>query len=199
MEDQQVAVFARVPVEGMVKTRLAREIGTSECLRVYRQLLEDALSRLELLDCRVLLYADGLGLEETAHRFGMEARVQKGAGLGMRMANALDEMLREGRAATIVGVDIPQLDADYVTSAFDLLTDTDVVLGPTEDGGYCLIAMKQPQRALFTGISWGTSKVYAQTIARAKSLGLSLACAKTLWDVDNAADLVRLRSWAEGT
>ena len=194
MEDQQVAVFARVPVQGMVKTRLAREIGTSESLRVYRQLLEDTLSRLELLDCQILLYSDGPGLEETARRFGMEARVQKGAGLGVRMANALDEMLQECRAAAIVGVDIPLLDAAYLKSAFELLTDSDVVLGPTEDGGYCLIAMKQPNRDLFTDISWGTSEVCAQTMERAKSLDLRVACAKTLWDIDNALDLQRLAS-----
>ncbi len=192
MEDKQVAVFARVPVRGMVKTRLAREIGDSEALRVYSQLLEDALSRLEQLDCPVLLYADGLGLEDVSRQFGMDARVQKGTGLGMRMANAFDEMLRECGAAAIVGVDVPLLDADYVKSAFEMLTDSDVVLGPTEDGGYCLIAMKQLNRDLFNDISWGSSKVYSQTMSRAMSLALTVACVETLWDVDDAMDLKRL-------
>ncbi len=192
MEDHQLAVFARVPVRGKVKTRLAEQVGTSEALRVYRELLESTLSRLEPLNCPVLLYADGLGLEDTARRFGMEARVQEGAGLGMRMANAFEDMLERSLAAAILGVDIPLLDADYVNSAFKLLTDSDLVLGPTEDGGYCLIAMKQPNRALFEDISWGTSRVCAQTMAKAESLGLSFSCAQTLWDVDDVAGLERL-------
>lgn len=192
MKNQQLAVFARVPKLGVVKTRLARDLGETETLGVYRRLLEDALSRLQLLDRQVLLYADGLGLEETARRFGMQARVQNGDGLGMRMANAFDEMLQESQSAAIVGVDIPLLDVDYVKNAFELLADSDVVLGPTEDGGYCLIAMKQPHRDLFKDISWGSSKVCAQTMAKAKSLGLSLSCANTLWDVDDASDLERL-------
>lgn len=192
MIDRQVAVFARVPVKGRVKARLAREIGASEALRLYRELLDGALTRLSVLNCRVLLYADGTGLEDTARQAGMQARVQVGNGLGMRMANAFRDMLQESQAAAVVGVDIPLLDADYIESAFELLTDSDVVLGPTEDGGYCLIALKQPNRALFDDISWGSSDVCAQTMEKAQSLGLSLSCAKTLWDVDVAADLERL-------
>lgn len=191
MNARQVAIFARVPLRGKVKTRLASDIGSSQALGVYLQLLESALSRLALLDCPTVLYADAEGLEDMALRFGMKSRVQKGAGLGMRMANALDEMLEESQAAAIVGVDIPLLDADYVKSAFELLADSDVVLGPTEDGGYCLIALKQSNRVLFRDIAWGTSEVCAQTMASAKSLGLRIACAETLWDVDTSLDLER--------
>ena len=200
MIDQQVAVFARVPLEGRVKTRLAHEVGASEALRVYRQLLESTLSRLEPLNCPLQLYADGPGLEDMARQFDMNAMVQQGAGLGMRMANTFDELLQESYAAAIVGVDIPLLDAEYVTDAFEVLADSDVdvVLGPTEDGGYCLIAMNQFHRALFEDISWGTSEVCAQTMARASARGLGLKCARTLWDVDRLSDLERLRVLARG-
>ncbi len=191
---EHLAVFARVPVLGRVKTRLAREIGEAAALEAYRRLLEYALVALQPRQWRASLFADAPGLEALARRFGMTSRRQHGSQLGMRMANAMQELLQADSRVALVGVDIPLLDADYVSEAFALLREADLVLGPTEDGGYCLIAMKEPHPALFEGIAWGAAHVCAGTLAKAEALNLGVRTMKTLWDVDTAADLARWQS-----
>ena len=190
--DRQLIVFARAPVLGKVKTRLATDIGAERALRVYRQLLQSALKRLSVCPCPKVLYADDLGLEDSAAGHGMALRRQSGADLGERMAGALHECLRDSRAVVLVGVDIPPLDAAYVESAFEKLESSDLVLGPTEDGGYCLIGMTRSAPSLFDNMPWGSENVCALTIAKAERAGLRVSLLPVLWDVDRASDLGRL-------
>ena len=192
MHDRAVAVFARVPRKGQVKRRLAEELGDLEALRIYTDLLNSALKRFAALSCPVWLYADAAGLDDLAARHGMQLKLQAGADLGQRMAGALHDLLRTSRAAALVGVDIPLLDAEFVESAFGKLGRADLVLGPTEDGGYCLIALQKMHEALFQDVPWGSSEVLATTLSRAASLGLEVALAETLWDVDRAEDVRRM-------
>ena len=192
--DRQVAVFARAPVLGRVKTRLALDVGEEEALRIYDRLLHDTLRKLCGSSFPVALYGDGEGLKKIGQGYGMEVRVQRGEDLGERMANAFADLLREARTVALVGVDIPLLEVDYLQRAFEMLEFSDLVLGPTEDGGYCLIALKAQAEALFTDMPWGGSEVCARTLARARDLGLSVRLAEPLWDVDRVEDVVRLRS-----
>ena len=191
--DRQVAVFARAPILGKVKTRLAQDLGAEEALRIYTQLLRGTVRRLAALNCPKALYVDGSGLEQLAATHGFEVRPQTGTGLGARMASAIDECLEISCAAALVGVDIPLLDAGYVESAFERLKTCDLVLGPTEDGGYCLIAMKQSAPDLFEAMPWGGREVCARTVAKAEALGLSVGQLRVLWDIDRRSDLERLR------
>ena len=192
--DRQVAVFARAPTLGRVKTRLASEVGEQEALRIYDQLLHDTLKKLCGSSFPVVLYGDGQGLEEIGQSYGMEVRLQTGDDLGERMVSAFADLLGEARSGALVGVDIPLLEVGYLETAFEMLEFSDLVLGPTEDGGYCLIALKEQAEALFKDMPWGGSEVCARTLARARDLGLSVRLAETLWDVDRVADVVRLRS-----
>ena len=192
--DRQVAVFARAPALGRVKTRLALDVGEEEALRIYDRLLHDTLRKLCGSSFPVALYGDGEGLKKIGQGYGMEVRVQRGEDLGERMANAFADLLREARTVALVGVDIPLLEVDYLQRAFEMLEFSDLVLGPTEDGGYCLIALKAQAEALFQDMPWGGSDVCARTLARARDLGLSVRLAEPLWDVDRVEDVVRLRS-----
>lgn len=190
--DKQLAVFARAPRRGQVKTRLARELGESEALCIYEALLHGTLRKLSAAAFPVWLYGEGDGLAAVAEAYSMQLRSQAGDDLGARMANALCEMLRESRSAAIVGVDIPLLDRQFVESAFAMLEEADLVLGPTEDGGYCLVATRMPMPELFRDIAWGSSTVLAQTLAIASALGVKVRCTETLWDVDRVEDVRRL-------
>ena len=192
--DRQVAVFARAPALGRVKTRLALDVGEEEALRIYDRLLHDTLRKLCGSSFPVALYGDGEGLKKIGQGYGMEVRVQRGEDLGERMANAFADLLREARTVALVGVDIPLLEVNYLERAFEMLEFSDLVLGPTEDGGYCLIALKAQAEALFQDMPWGGSDVCARTLARARDLGLSVRLAEPLWDVDRVEDVVRLRS-----
>ena len=177
---------------GQVKTRLAQGVGEREALRIYTWLLHDALTRFAWLPFGKSLYVDGTGLEELAAKHGMDVRPQIGEGLGERMAAAINQCLQEASAVVLVGVDVPHLDADYVEQAFERLRADDLVLGPTEDGGYCLIGMKRLVPDVFADMPWGTRDVCARTIAVTEALGLTVACLARLWDVDRAEDVLRL-------
>jgi hypothetical protein len=117
---------------------------------------------------------------------------QRGADLGERMLNALTDAGRGNELVGVVGSDLPGLDAQRVDDAFDRLErGADVVLGPTADGGYYLLALRanRVDPALFAGVAWSTGRVLEQTIERCRKLGLRRAMLDTGRDIDRPADL----------
>ena len=185
----RLAVFARAPIRGRVKTRLARAVGDDAALEAYDRLLARTLASLAPGRGR---FDPEIWLEGTAAGNRLEGfRVipQPPGDLGQRMAAAFD-----AGVAAVVGTDIPDLTADYVDRALAALDDVDLVIGPVEDGGYCLIAMNVPHGGLFQGIPWSTPRVLAATLDAARSLKLTTRLLEPLWDVDDAADLERWRS-----
>ena len=88
--------------------------------------------------------------------------------------------------------------AGYVEAALDALQRADVVVGPVEDGGYCLIGMTRPRAALFEDIAWGGGDVCDRTLAKAAHLGLKAVTLETLYDVDDADDHRRWRAAQAG-
>lgn len=184
----RLAIFARAPVRGRVKSRLARVVGDDVALAVYDRLLTRTLVRLAPGRGR---FEPEIWLEGTAAdaRFE-EFRVipQSHGDLGSRMAAAFD-----AGVTALVGTDIPVLTADYVDGALAALADVDLVIGPVEDGGYCLIAMNAPHAGLFQGMPWSTPRVLAATLEEARRLKLTVRLLEPLWDVDDASDLDRWR------
>ena len=183
----RLAIFARAPVLGRVKTRLARSVGEEAALAAYRDLLGVTLERLAPGVGRFVpeIWVEG---DPSAFPSLPDLRVvaQPPGDLGERMAAAFEDGV-----SVLVGTDIPFISADYVERALDALTRADLVLGPTEDGGYCLVAMTTPQGQVFEGIPWSTPDVLATTLAAAE--GLSVELLEPLWDVDDAAGLARWR------
>src|SRR5262249_18124090 len=138
--------------------------------------------------------------EEAAPKFALVA--QQGADLGERLANSLGELLDRGhRAALAIDSDAPTLPLGFLEQALDLVTTSsiDVVLGPTEDGGYYLIGLRTVYRDLFEDMVWSTSQVFSETIRRAHAKGLRVACLPAWYDVDTADDLARLRATLAAT
>ena len=105
----------------------------------------------------------------------------------------LSRLLATGYSPAIaLNSDGPTLAFQNLLCALERLRDADVVLGPSEDGGYYLIGLKKAQPGLFQGIDWSTKRVTVQTLARAEDLGLAVAMLPQWYDVDAAADLWRL-------
>ena len=183
----RLAIFARAPVAGRVKTRLARSVGEEAALAAYRELLALTLDRLAPGTGRFApeIWIDG---ERSTLALWQGFRIveQPTGDLGVRMAAAFEDGV-----SALVGTDIPLMTAGYVEQALDALAHADLVLGPTEDGGYCLVAMNSPQDRIFQGIPWNSRRVLTATLAAAK--GLSAELLDPLWDVDDAADLARWR------
>lgn len=190
-DDSRVAVFVRAPELGKVKTRLARVLGEAAALQAYVELVEGTLGALEegAFDCE--LWFDGPPndhLQRWRSDHVLPAFKQPETDLGGRMLAAV-----VAGAKVVVGSDIPALDVAYVEAALARLARADAVLGPVEDGGYCLIGMNEPHPELFRSIEWSTDSVVDQTLRRAATAGIEVALLDTLWDVDDYADYVRWR------
>lgn len=183
----RLAIFARAPVSGRVKTRLAGSVGEEAALAAYRELLALTLHRLAPGTGRFApeIWIDGERSALASWR-GFRMVEQPNGDLGERMAAAFEDGV-----SALVGTDIPLMTADYVEQALDALAHSDLVLGPTEDGGYCLVAMNSPQAGIFEGIPWSSPQVLTATLEAAKELSVELL--EPLWDVDDATDLARWR------
>jgi rSAM/selenodomain-associated transferase 1 len=216
---KRLALFARRPVPGQVKTRLVPALTAPLACRLHAAMLADALALLAAApaDERWLYWADGeldaeLGAAGAAAAgsagigaatrddsgvaivtvpTGVAERSQAGADLGERLERAFEELLAGGAHAAVFGSDCPWLGVDHITQAFDALERADVVVGPASDGGYTLIGLRAPQPELFRGIEWGTPRVLEQTLERANASGLAIERLDTLDDLDTAEDLVR--------
>ena len=108
--------------------------------------------------------------------------------MGERMDKAFQVALGLHAKAIIIGSDCASLTPTIIENAFELLDVYDYVIGPASDGGYYLLAMKEPRPELFQGISWSTDQVLSQTIERIKKRGQSYSLLPELSDIDRAED-----------
>jgi rSAM/selenodomain-associated transferase 1 len=199
--------MARFPVLGTVKTRLAADIGQIDALSVYRKLLSHAVG--EVLTLKSDQFFRAVFVAESDHLFKFTAEFpgfdavheQNGKDLGERMFSAVRILQQSDdiSGALIVGPDIPRLTASTIESAGRLLSNHDLVLGPTEDGGYYLIGMSRPVKELFLDIAWSTSTVLRQSLAIAGQKGLCVKTLPVLRDLDTAEDLSFFADFAPGT
>ena len=193
---KRLALFARAPVPGSVKTRLSPALPPRLACDLYGGMLADAIRVLlaARTDERRLFLADDALVAGSRARIpeGVREAMQVGDDLGARLEHAFGVMFGSGaEGAVIFGADCPWLDVPAVNRAFDALERVDLVLGPADDGGYTLIGLARAVPDLFRGIAWGTDRVLAQTLERANAVGLSIAKLETLEDLDTPADLVR--------
>jgi rSAM/selenodomain-associated transferase 1 len=130
----------------------------------------------------------------------MELICQYGASLGERLDHLLTDALASGsQQAVVMDSDSPTLPAGYISQAFEQLTDADVVLGPTQDGGYYLIGLKQPQPHLLRQVQMSTSHVLADTLALTKASNLVVSLLPTWYDIDKIDDLFQLDDEINGS
>lgn len=195
---QTLLIFAKQPVAGRTKTRLCPPLSHAAAAELYACFLHDtlALARHVPASSRVIVYQP----EEAASYFAalapdFDLLPQQGADLGERMERCFTTVLGAGPgAAVLIGSDIPTLPAAYVNRAFALLGEHDLVLGPSDDGGYYLIGMRRPHPRLLREVTMSTPTVLRDTLAIAAELGLRTALLPGWYDVDTPADLTRLRA-----
>lgn len=195
----RLLIFAKAPVAGRVKTRLADTYGQQGAARRYRQLLRHTLAtavqaRVAPVEFWVTPGRAHPWLAARAREHEITLRVQMSGDLGQRMHRALQWTLRSARFAAIIGGDCAALTPGYLRQAFDRLAGgAEAVFGPAEDGGYVLVGLRRPQPLLFQALPWGGSKVMAATRTRLRRLGLHWEALPRSFDIDRAADLARLR------
>ncbi len=185
-----LAVFLKAPRLGTVKTRLAAEVGPRHALRLYRVMASRtlAMAREAGLDPTIWFTPADAGIEMRAW-LGDEwdLRPQSSGDLGARLA-AAERAVDRGCGWMAIGADCPRLDAALLRDAVTFVARDEIVLGPSEDGGYYLIGGRTPLPPVFTAIPWSTPAVLAETRARLTRAGVAWRELPTLRDVDTAAD-----------
>src|SRR5216683_1173893 len=193
-----LALMAKVPFAGAVKTRLTPPLTPEEAARLSICFLRDMTTNVAGLNGYgtegVVLYtpasAEKLLQDLLDQSFSLFA--QRGEMLGERLINAAAELLSNGfESVCLINSDSPTLPGEILTTAASLLAQEGdrVVLGPSQDGGYYLIGLKRPHGYLFERIAWSTADVLAHTIERAAEIGLPVELLPTWYDVDDVATL----------
>jgi len=195
-------VFAKSPVPGSVKTRLATAIGNEAAAAHHAHFVE--------LTMRTAVAARDAGVVDEIElwcapdtdaaiftrwrdRHRISLHLQSGADIGARMRAALDSALAGGACAILVGTDCPLLDVTYLARAAAALSTCDAVFGPAEDGGYVLVGLSRRVDA-FAGVPWSAPDTMAATRARLASSGVTWQELPMLWDIDEPRDLARWQS-----
>jgi len=188
-------VFAREPLPGKVKTRLAASLGERAAAELYETMLRDVLKgvrQLDGVDAVVYWACEEESLPLLAERYRCRSRRQGPGDLGRRMLGAFGEMFADGcELCCIIGSDAPDLPLPYLQEAFRLLASlkSEVVLGPCRDGGYYLLGMRQVWPELFRGIPWGSAAVLDRSLAAAEGSGVSVSLLPAWQDIDTLEDL----------
>lgn len=199
VRDSALLILVKYPEAGAVKTRLSPLFSPEDAACLARAMAEDLIEKHRKADDYDVIVCcapperyddvrswlgDGVALER-----------QEGNDLGARQHNALKSAFEAGyRKAAVMGSDVPLVTIEDVTEAFGLLEDVDVVIGPSDDGGYYLLGAKAPHESIFSGISWGDGSVFGETTGRVAEAGLEYRIAASRYDIDSSEDAERL--WA---
>ena len=206
MERPAIALFARAPIPGRVKTRLIGPLSPEQACELHRALTRDCWEALES-PSDVYLYTDEEHPEWRALA-GPRWRQQRGSNLGERLWHCFREMQAAGhRPLLILGSDAP-LTPELLAPWTGLLAASPALLGPAEDGGYWAIGCRAPHPRMFEGVEWSSPGTLAQTVTALERCGLPPAFLPSHYDIDTLQDLRRLareprlgvhtRRWLEG-
>ena len=193
--DRALAIMAKAPRPGHVKTRLARALAADDVVALYECLIEDTLRLARSVRTDALAVVCPAADADDVARWlpGIEIVAQRGEGLAAGLASVFRIFGDRGyRSVIALGGDSPHLDRATVEDAFRRLDGADVVVGPTIDGGYYLVGAGVIDGALFDGGTLGTESALDSLLTRARERGLRVAFTVEAYDVDEKDDLERL-------
>ena len=201
MPHYNIILFLKEPKAGHSKTRLAEEIGTEKAVVAYRTLLQhnyQILKKLSLAPSmtstvKIYSYLDSHSslsfvdwLKEQCHQ---EIRQQKGMGLSEKLNYCFNDFT--GEKTVIIGSDTANFKIEYLLKIFELLDYNDIVIGPSEDGGYWSIAMKETYQ-IFDKMTWSHKNVLKRQLSIIKDKKLTYTLTNTCFDLDDKKDYQRL-------
>jgi uncharacterized protein len=187
---QALIIFARNPVRGKVKTRLAATLGDDKALSIYQSLLEHTVQITQQMPCdRYVFYADGISLKDVWPDDLYLKKNQEGNDLGQRMLHAFDTLFQqEYQKIIIIGTDCFELSYSILLDAFTALDEKEVVIGPSKDGGYYLLGMRHFFPFLFEEKTWSTDTVYSSTVQQLAIQNIRYDTLPILNDIDTEGD-----------
>jgi rSAM/selenodomain-associated transferase 1 len=188
-------IFLRYPQNGKVKSRLAKTTSSEFALDFYKSCAENIIRQVKSIPKinHFAFYSDKAAKDKITKWLGGKLffSPQEGNDLGDKMKNAFEKVFSTGaEKVIIIGTDVPDLSKEIIQNAFKSLDNSDVVIGPSRDGGYYLLGMKRMNPNLFEGIEFSTSSVYKNTVEKFSKLNLSYYVLPELQDIDTEEDLI---------
>jgi len=189
MEKRLLIIFTRNPELGKVKTRLAKTIGDEAALKIYTTLLEHTAKVTQHANCdKAVYYSVKIRPNDLWDNTHFQKYQQEGKDLGFRMKKAFQDAFSNGYTKVmIVGSDLYDLQTKHIEEAFTQLNHNDAVIGPAEDGGYYLLAVKSLHKNIFENKNWGTETVFKDTLNDLSNVKIHLL--EKLNDIDLYEDL----------
>ena len=193
----KIIVFAKAPVAGFAKTRLARVIGDDAAAALASRMLRETVAQavaaavgpVEICCAPDTSHAQ-FAIEKARHNLSLNA--QGDGDLGARMSRAFERALSESQAVIIIGTDAPGLQAAHLQEAAKALSTHGAVFAPAHDGGYVMVGLSCAMPSLFEGVAWSTSEVMAQTRKKLTLLNVNCFELPAFFDIDEASDLQHL-------
>lgn len=188
--DKALIIFVKNLQSGKVKTRLAKTAGDEKAFAVYRYLLRNTYLIAAQANCdKYIFYADYIDENDPLCNPAFNKRLQQGECLGERMTHAFNQMFRAGYLqVAIIGSDNMEITPLVINDAFEQLHSSDLVIGPSKDGGYYLMAANAFHASLFQNIPWSTPAVLHDTIRICCNENISYTLLPVLADIDTEED-----------
>ncbi len=182
-------IFTRNPELGKVKTRLAKDVGDTKALAIYKFLLEHTILVTKDLDVtKQVHYSVKIRENDLWNTSIYDKKQQQGSDLGVRMQNAFEQGFKEGyQRIIIIGSDLYDLSQEDLENAFAQLENHDTVIGPALDGGYYLLGLKNLIPEVFSNKVWGTDTVLQSTLTDLQKYTTAILAPRN--DVDYLSDI----------
>lgn len=194
MDNEDIILcFCKHPEAGLVKSRLAKDLGDDCASVIYKTLLEETLNNMSHSGFKTFLYCypdtNHPTLKQYRDKYSIILKKQSDGDLGMKMYHAMMDHLIDNKNIILIGTDCLEIDAAYIQQAFNQLnSDKEIVLGPTEDGGYALIGANKIDASIFQDIEWSSEKVLRQTVEKINELNLKYSQLPIVRDLDTFKD-----------
>lgn len=205
-KESLLAVFAKYPEIGKVKTRLGKDIGSKNAMLLYKAMLKDILFNLSNKDMHknkknsinydlAICFAPKNKTKQFKNMFKSRKLIihpQTSGNLGTKMNNCFRHFFKKYNKIIIIGSDIPTINSLLIEKALNSLKNNDIVLGKSNDGGYYLIGMKKSSN-IFSGIEWSTKNVLKDTIKKINKLKIKYKVMPIIPEIDTLADLKKIK------
>ncbi|MEN9309055.1 MAG: hypothetical protein RL173_2987 [Fibrobacterota bacterium] len=192
MNEPWILLFAKAPISGMVKTRLAAGVGPDRALEIYRALAERQMDALRRSGLPIFVWTTPPGSEADVASWllgAKEVRLQPDGDLGARMSHACEHAFANGApGAILVGTDCPDLDASCIAALAEIVKQGRFALQPALDGGYVAFGLPQRFPQAFETMAWSTDTVLTETVSRLRGQGIEPDLFDTLSDIDTVDD-----------
>jgi len=200
--DLHLLLFTRFPQAGTTKTRLIPLLGAEGAATLQKELTEKIADEIQVLkrqlDIKSSVYFCGGNTNKMRKWLGnsFDYTEQPAGDIGRKMRLGFTMSFHNGAQSTIlIGSDIPDLSADIIKQGYHCLKNSEIVIGPSKDGGYYLIGCTAKHQhhllpLLFDNMSWSNSEVLSITVDRLETQGITYTLLEVLQDIDCPQDIV---------